>query len=388
MNSNSEQSVNRFRSLNADSSIAIVGGSLTGPALSLLLQRAGFTNVSVYEATPSIVSQAGGVIGLDHVALGVLDSLGIEQDEVIPFPSERVVSVKIADRRETGRVHTLYPGRNTTWTLLHRSLTRRLPVGTFHVGKRLTGLSSDELDRAVLDFADGDRVTADLVAFSDGRRSFGRKVLDPDRPLEYAGYVAHRGQLDYCPDDVADFVRYEPTGTQFNVFPVALPNGRIGLDWTFYQNTSPGMFREYFGGNPDARTFVLPHQISTTAQDAVDTAASRLLPGPAAELIHRTTMRMAAPIVDIAPPERMVANIGDSPAVMIGDALAPVRPHTARGANNGIDQAAGLATALAQHRKHGANLDAALTGWQARHLSQVADTLRLGSQLADKIGLG
>jgi 2,6-dihydroxypyridine 3-monooxygenase len=94
------------------------------------------------------------------------------------------------------------------------------------------------------------------------------------------------------------------------------------------------------------------------------------------------------PIVDIAPPERMLANIGDSPAVMIGDALAPVRPHTARGANNGIDQAAGLATALAQHRKYGAELEAALTGWQARYLPQVADTLQRGAQLAAKIGLG
>jgi 2-polyprenyl-6-methoxyphenol hydroxylase-like FAD-dependent oxidoreductase len=261
-------------------------------------------------------------------------------------------------------------------------------VGTFHTGKRLTGFGSDELDRAVLDFADGDRVEADLVAFADGRRSFGRKVLDPDRPLRYAGYVAHRGQLDYCPDDVLDFVRYEPPGTQFNVFPVALPNGRIGLDWTFYENTSPDTFREHFGGSPTARTFVLPHQISETARHAVDTAASRLLPGLAAELIHRTTMRTAAPIVDIAPPERMVANIGDSPAVMIGDALAPVRPHTARGANNGIDQAGGLATALAQHRKYGADLDAALTGWQARYLPQVADTLQRGAQLADTIGLG
>jgi 2-polyprenyl-6-methoxyphenol hydroxylase-like FAD-dependent oxidoreductase len=388
MSNDSEQTTNRFRTLDRDSSIAIIGGSLTGPVLLLLLRRAGFGNVTVYEATPSNVSQAGGVIGLDHVALGVLDSIGVQQGEVIPFPSERVVSVKVADRREAGRVHTLYPGRNTTWSLLHSSLARRLPVGTFKTGKRLTGFSSDELDRAVLDFGDGERVTADLVAFADGRRSLGRKVLDPERPLRYAGYVAHRGQLDYCPDDVRDFVRYEPTGTQFNVFPVPLPNGRIGLDWTFYLNTSPEGFREQFGASPTARTFVLPHQISDMARQGVDLAADRLLPAAVAELVHRTTMRMAAPVVDIAPPERMLANIGDSAAVMIGDALAPVRPHTARGLNNGIDQAAGLVTALTQHRKYGADLEAALTGWQARYLPQVADTLRRGPQLAHTIGLG
>ena len=44
------------------------------------------------------------------------------------------------------------------------------------------------------------------------------------------------------------------------------------------------------------------------------------------------------------------------------------RPHTARGANNGIEQAAALAAALTQHRKYRADLTAALHGWQRRHL--------------------
>ena len=101
---------------NDGSSIAIVGGSITGPVLSLLLHQAGFTNVHIYEATPSAVPQAGGVIGLDHTSLGVLDTIGVPQEEIVPFPSQRVISVKMADRPELGRVQTLYPGRNTTWT--------------------------------------------------------------------------------------------------------------------------------------------------------------------------------------------------------------------------------------------------------------------------------
>jgi 2-polyprenyl-6-methoxyphenol hydroxylase-like FAD-dependent oxidoreductase len=377
------------QSLRSESFISVIGGSLVGPLLSLLLRSAGFSNVHVYEATPLAQPQAGGVIGLDWVSLDVLDSVGVDQGEIIPFESERVVSIKIADRREVGRVHTIYPGRNTTWTLLHQALVSRIAPDTLHAGKRLTGMTSGDDGQAVLQFADGSRVKSDFVAFADGRKSIGRKLLDPTRQLRYAGYIAARGQLECDPVDVRDFIRYEPTGLgQFNIFPIALGGGQIGLDWTLYINSGPERFREWFGASPTTRTFVLPHQVSEQAHHAIDSVASQILTEQAAELVHSTSLRMAAPIVDIAPPDRMVYSVADSRAVLLGDALAVVRPHTAKGANLGIEQAVSLAQVLRQHRKYGVNLDAALTDWQNRHLPQVAATLSLGPQIAQRFGLG
>lgn len=377
------------QSLHSESSISVIGGSLVGPLLSLLLEQSGYSNVHVYEATPEAVPQAGGVIGLDWVSLDMLDSVGVDQREIIPFESERVISIKVADRREVGRFYTLYPGRNTTWTLLHHALVSRLPKGTLHAGKRLIGMSENDGDQAVLQFADGEQVPSDFVAFADGRKSFGRKLLDPMRKLSYAGYVAARGQLEH-PLDVHDFTRYEPTGLgQFNVFPILSANG-IGLDWTLYINSGPDCFREWFGASPTARTFVLPSQFSEQARAAVDRHAEQILTPTAAELVHSTSIRMAAPVVDIAPPSQMVFPVVESGAraVLLGDALAPVRPHTAKGANLGFAQAASLAQVLRQHRKHGVNLDAALTDWEGRHLPQVAATIELGSQIAQRLGLG
>ncbi len=371
-----------------DLSIAIVGGSITGPVLCLLLRQAGFNNVHVYEGTPSAVPQAGGVIGLDHTSLGVLDTIGVPQEEIVPFPSQRITSIKVADRREMGRVQTLYPGRNTTWTLAHDALTQRLPADTLHTGARLVGLEPGSDGRAVLHFEGGDRATADLVAFADGRRSTGRKLLDPDRPLHYAGYVAHRGQLDDCPPDLRDFWRYEPDGTQFTLFPIRQPDGDIGTDWTFYLNASPEQFRAHFGADPTTRTFVLPQQVSVEARAYVDAMAAKLLTPNAADLVHRTTRRMAVPVLDIAPPTQMVYPVGSSHAVLLGDALAPPRPHIGRGANNGIDQAAGLVTALAEHRNDGVDLDVTLTAWQTRCLPMVTESLELGPELGRALGLG
>jgi len=371
------------------SSISIIGGSLVGPLLALLLAESGFTNIHVYEATPEAVPQAGGVIGLDLVSLDTLDAVGIAQPEIIPFASERVVSIKIADRREIGRVQTIYPGRNTTWTLLHQALVSRLPSGTLYAGKRLIGMTANTAGRARLQFEDGEGVESDFVAFADGRKSIGRKLLDPARQLRYAGYIAARGQLACDPLDIRDFTRYEPTGLgQFNVFPLALGSEQIGLDWTLYINAGPDRFREWFGASPTTRTFVLPHQVSERARHAIDWQAEQSLTEQAAALVQSTATRMAAPIVDIIPPSRMVYPFGDSRVVLLGDGLAPVRPHTAKGLNLGIEQAAGLAQVFRQHRKYSLDLDAALSGWQERHLPQVAAAIALGPTIAERLGLG
>ncbi|WP_436528276.1 FAD-dependent monooxygenase [Actinoplanes sp. HUAS TT8] len=364
--------------------IAVVGGSLTGPTTALLLLHAGFTNVALYEAVPASAPLGGGLIGLEHSALDVLDQLGIPQDEFVHYSSEAVVEFAVHQRRPGAEHRRLYAGRNTTWSLLHPALTRRLPSGVLHTGKRLTGLDT-AYGRPLLHFADGDTATADLVVFADGRASTGRRLLDPDRQLHYAGYVAHRGQTDTIMSGLADFLRFEPdrSGMQFNVAPI--PGG---TDWTFYLGATAAQYTDFFGAAPTRRVFALPQHVTGTARAAVDDSAQRFLPEEQAALVHATGTRMGAAVMDIDPPTRMAWPVGDGHAVLIGDALAPVRPHTARGANNGIEQAAGLAAALTQHRKYGADLSTALHGWQHRHLPAAVAAVELGPALARQHGLG
>src|SRR5918995_516179 len=99
--------------------VAVVGGSLTGPVVALLLIQAGFDRVGVYEAVPAAASQGGGLISLEHSALDILDRLGIPQDELVKSDSETIGQIKVRDRRPAETVRRVYPGRFTTWTLLH-----------------------------------------------------------------------------------------------------------------------------------------------------------------------------------------------------------------------------------------------------------------------------
>ncbi len=363
--------------------VAVVGGSLTGPVVALLLIQAGFERVAVYEAVPAAASQGGGLITLEHSALDIVDRLGIPQEEFVKFDSETIIQISVRDRRPAGTVRRVYPGRFSTWTLLHRALTGRLPAGVVHTGARVTGLA-DACGRPVLRFAGGRSESADLVVFADGRSSTGRRLLDGGRRLRYAGYVAHRGDTPTPPADLADFLRFEPCpGVQFNLAPV--PGGG---DWTFYLNATAAEYAERFGAPPHRRTFALPRHVTPAARAQVDEAAEQHLPAEQAAVVHTTTTRMAVPVLDIDPPTTMVWPVGGGHAVLLGDALAPVRPHTARGANNGIEQAAGLVAALTQHRKYRADVGGALAGWQRRHLPAAVASVRLGPVIGGRLGLG
>jgi 2,6-dihydroxypyridine 3-monooxygenase len=358
----------------------------------LLLLQAGFDNVVLYEATPASAPLGGGLIGLEHTALDVLDNLGIAQDDVVKFPSENVLQITMSDRRPVETVRRVYPGRMTSWTLLHATLTARLPTGVLQRGARVVGLA-ERCGTPNLRFADGREECVDLVVFADGRRSTGRKLLDPGRRLHYAGYVAHRGDAPYSPADLLDFCSFQSQpGTsgprvQLNIAPIYTESGPA-VDWTFYLNCTRPQYTDWFGAPPNRRVFALPQHVSLAARTHVDDSAQEYLPPEQASIVHATVTRMAVPVMDIDPPDQMVWPVGGGHAVLLGDALAPVRPHTARGANAGIEQAAGLVAVLKQHLRHGADLAAALDGWQRHHLPAVIAAIRLGPAIGNRLGLG
>jgi 2,6-dihydroxypyridine 3-monooxygenase len=208
--------------------IAVIGGSLTGPVMALLLLQAGFERVTVYEAVPRSAPLGGGLISLEHSSLDVLDRLGVGQEEFVTCETESIVQIAVSARTPGHRVRRAYPGRFTTWTRLHAALTTHLPAAVIQSRARVTGLDG-QCGRPLLRFAGGRCESADLVVFADGRASTGRRLLDPERRLRYAGYVAHRGCAPTPERPLADFLRFEPgPGTQFNIAPV--PDGS---DWTF-----------------------------------------------------------------------------------------------------------------------------------------------------------
>ncbi|MEU6721663.1 FAD-dependent monooxygenase [Nonomuraea sp. NPDC046802] len=366
-------------------SIAIIGAGVAGPTLALSLQQVGL-DAHLYEAFPKPPARTGGVLSLEHSSLGLLDTIGIPQSAIVPFPSERVTSITVADRREVGRSETIYPGRQTMWQLWNNNMLDRLGPENVHAGWRLTGVETRQ-DRGLLTFANGEQISPDLTVFADGRRSVGRQHLDPDRQLSYSGVVAWRGQSDWDPRMVPNYHRMEADGTRLSVFPTVQQDGRLGADWTFYMNVPAEQFQQLCGSAPAQRPFVLPHQVSPEAQSFVKQSAQDLLPAETVKMIEQTSQWSAAPLLDIPAPTQAHFRLGDTHAVLLGDALAPVYPLTGRGANNGVEQAQALTTVLGQVQRHGADLTAGLTAWEQRVLPSVREDLASGHQMVRDLGL-
>lgn len=373
--------------------VVISGGSTVGTALAVMLQRSGI-EAHVYEAASLASPRTGGVIGLEHTVLNALEAHGVPQDELVPIgpgDSERVLNIALSSKDSpVRRTECKYPGRTTTWTNIQHALMQRLHAGTYHPGHRVKGVTLDGLSqRARVLFGNGETILADTIVFADGRKSWGRMRFDPNRHLQYAGYVAHRGLHPYCPPELAlEFVRLKTGGATFNTWPILDGRGHVAIDWTFYLNETPALYEKHYGKPPTVMTYVLPQAITKAGREFVDEAARQLLPEAEADIVVKTALRAVAPVVDITPPTRMVWGMGDSRVVIIGDALGVFHPVTARGANAGIEQAADFTGVMRQHVHHGADLDAALAAMQRRQLPSIATTLREGPLLGASMGLG
>ena len=157
--------------------------------------------------------------------------------------------------------------------------------------------------------------------------------------MHYAGYVApaahHHHPGDHRrPARLPPLRTYTPQRFQFTVAPI--PGG---ADRTFYLGATAAQYTDLFGAAPTRRLFALPQH---SAQPPAPRRTRGPLPSPEQAALVHATVTGWRPRMDIDPPTQMVWPVGDGHAVLLGDALAPVRPHTARGANNGIEQAAGL----------------------------------------------
>lgn len=375
-----------------DAAIRIVGSGFTGATLAAKLQRAGFSDVVILEAFEADVTQGGGVLFLDHATLGTLESLGISpEQELSDYPFEEVGQIYVQDRRVVRQNTILFPRQSARWFRIHTALHTRLAPGTVRVPKRVISMHEDD-GRAVLGFKDGSREVADVLVWADGRNSLGRRLLQPERPITYAGWTVHRGETGLMPPDCEQFLRVMPQDGQrrgkglVNFYPV-LRAGSPGTYWEVDQRHTSDQYAEMFGATPEKRAFMLPRNVSPHARRTVDDVVEELLPGSFVPVIADTSDRMAAPMFTIDPPQRMVHMVGRTPVVLAGDALAPVFPMTGRGANGGIAEAASLANALTQVARFRTSLPTALEDWQTPHLRDVAAALAYGRSRAHALGL-
>ena len=179
--------------------IAVIGAGLGGLTAAVALHRAGF-DVQVYEQAPEL-TEVGGGINMGPNAARVLYRLGLGD----ALDREAVRPAQHSPAALAGRPH---PAARAAQSALRRALRRaapdrspRRPARDHRLGlpgrarppRPPPGRPRRQGDRVAAWFANGARITADILVGADGINSTVRAALLGEEAPRFAGCVAYRG---------------------------------------------------------------------------------------------------------------------------------------------------------------------------------------------------
>ncbi len=187
-----------------------------------------------------------------------------------------------------------------------------------------------------------DATLADLVIGADGPSSTLRNMLLPDVKREYAGYVAWRGTAPEAKASpkakgtfVDKFTFYHSRGMQILAYVIPGKNGSLEpgerlINWVWYCNYPQGSteYKELMTDS-DGKIHHITLPIGKLRNEILNGQrqyAKSALPPQFAEIVCETKQPFIQAITDVVSPKN---SFFDGKLLLIGDAVAGFRPHTA-----------------------------------------------------------
>ncbi|WP_341892022.1 FAD binding domain-containing protein [Variovorax sp. YR752] len=365
----------------------IIGGSLSGLFTATTLRTIGW-EVAIFERSPNELDSRGGGVVLQGDVLSAFHFAGVQ--------SMGALGVKSGDRiyldRDDRVVQRSYmPQSQTSWNMLYSTMRQHLPAEIFHPGERFVRFEQHG-DRITAHFASGRVETGDLLVGADGPRSAVREQVIPGLAPNYAGYVAWRGLVPEkeLPASAADvlagtFAFQQGPGHLLLEYLVpgedqSIQEGHRRWNWVWYLKVPHGeefsaLMTDRLGGR---HAFSLPPG-SLKDEDVANLMrkSTALLAPTFQTLIEATKEPFVQAILDLQVPRMVFGR-----AILLGDAAFVPRPHTAGSTAKAAANALALAKAL---QPLGADVDEALSDWQASQWREGIGMTEWGMRMGDRI---
>ena len=343
-------------------SVIIVGGSLAGlsHALVLLSLPTPPTSITILERSPSelLHNQGAGIVASPDVLAFFAEYVRAGRDIAITSPMRHYLdhAGKVIERSVEKRAQ-----RMTSWDLLYHLLRWRVEGMQ---SEYVAGLQSDQRPHA--EYRNGCSVTAiestasgvhlswndtvrgpqtadvDLVIAADGGSSTVRRLLHPDTKRTYVGYVAWRGtvpetELSAPATEVFSekFTFFHSDGNQILGYLIPGENGTLEpgkrlFNYVWYCNYpdhSPDLEELMTDTNGKRHAITLPvGTMSPSVWRKQQEYAKKVLPPQYAEAVEKTQQPFIQAVTDVITPTNSFL---DGKVILVGDALAGFRPHTA-----------------------------------------------------------
>jgi 2,6-dihydroxypyridine 3-monooxygenase len=349
--------------------VAVIGGSLVGLTTGLVLRDLG-CDVDVYERSRVPLEGRGvGIVLHPQTVRYLLDNRLLDLAGVSTSAAyHRYLADDGSVLTEDARRHH-FTGYNTLYGTLLRAFGRE----RYHLDSEATAITQTG-NEVEIEFASGERATADLLVGADGVSSFVRRTMVPDVQPRYGGYVAWRGvvdEKDLTPDTFAalddSLTYYFRPGTHALTYPIPHYDGAVEprrrlMNLVWYRNVPEGqpladLLTDRSGRQRDVS---LPPGAVRDEHLAELRDAAATLPPPLAEVALKTAEPFLQVMIDVEVPRMAFGRV-----CLMGDAAFSVRPHAAAATAKGADDVWALAEAL---RRSGGDVAEALRLWERAQL--------------------
>jgi 2-polyprenyl-6-methoxyphenol hydroxylase-like FAD-dependent oxidoreductase len=365
----------------------IIGGSLGGLFAGNLLHQIGW-DVDIFERSAHDLDSRGGGIVLQPEVVEVFRRAGVDIRSVdLGVRSEyRTVF------RPDGSIQSKHfaPQTQTSWSLIYTTLKAACGDRKYHQAKTLVRIDQEpEAGRVTAHFEDGTHETGDLLVGADGGNSIARQQFWPTVQPTYAGYLAWRGLVpeDEMPPAArkmlhGDFGFANNAGSHILGYLVPgehndiRPGHRL-YNWVWYRVADERTLDEIMiDRNGHARGYAIPEGLLADIWvEHLHREAENLLPFPFREIVEATTQPFAQAIRDLASDHMVVGRV-----VIIGDAAAIPRPHTAASTSKAAANALALADELLASP---GDVPAALVRWEPPQVALGKYLRQQGTQIGD-----
>ncbi len=354
--------------------IAIIGGSIAGCAMALVLTRCGF-NVTIYERSTSALSDRGAGICIPEELHNLLIKQNIFDEDINHLKINTRQFIRSGSQREADVFwhHDLRPVAYN-WSEIYQQLYKRLPKNICQTGQKIISFEQDK-DSVKLYLSSGKSIDADWVICADGINSEARTCLFPETKTKEAAYIAWRGvvpkskvempelyeALNYFCYDIGHVVSYY------------IPNNQdsFELNWVAYQCVSDREKHQLLTNMQGVFSPIsLPPNMFTPWHKEKLAELTSKLPATFAKTVCLTPAPFIQNIFDAAPPSLIKGNI-----CLTGDAAFISRPHTAGGATKALQSALVLQKYLHSYEK---DLNKAFYAWADEQFATEKKLYQLG----------